>query len=126
MGPVLSPGPELLGSLDDSVSEAAVLESPVAASLAIIEPEDLVFEHERVPWGSGSRIWAQFSLGGAFHAIRLTDTVVAPRVSQRDPGTYSLEDLAPEPPTRLALTVSLAESFQGVHYKLAAAVIGLE
>jgi hypothetical protein len=126
VGPILSPGPELLGGLDDTVSEGAVLESPMIASLAIVEPKDLVFEHERVPWGNGSRIWAQFFLGGAYHAIRLTDTVIAPRMAQHDPGTYGLETIAPKPPSRLALTVSLGESFQGVHYKLAAAVVGLE
>ncbi len=116
-------GPELLGGLSDTISVAAVENAPVDASLAVLEPQDLEFEHERVPWGSGSRVWARFSLGGAYHAVRLTDVVVRPWLLRHEPGVYALEDMGIDPATRIALTVSLGDAFDGTHYKLAAAVL---
>lgn len=115
-------GPELLGGLANTVGEAAVQNAPVDASLAVLEPGDLEFDHERVPWGSGSRVWARFSLGGAYHSIRLTDVAVRPWLLNHDPGVYTLGDMGIDPATRIALTVSLGDAYEGIHYKLAAAV----
>lgn len=120
--PHLVKGPEVLGSLSDRISEAIVQQEPVSVSLQVIEPEALEFEHERVPWGSGSRTWARFSLGAAWHAIRLTDVIVRPWLVKHDPGTYTLEDMGIDRTARVALTVSLGDAFEGTHYKLAASV----
>lgn len=115
-------GPELLGGFGDTISEAAVHDDPGRPSLAVVEPQDLEFERETVPWGSGSRVWARFSVGGARHAVRLTDVAVRPWLLQHDPGVYTLQDMGVDPSARMAVTVSLADAYEGTHYKLAAAV----
>jgi hypothetical protein len=121
----LAEGPGLLGSQSQTVSVAAVLAKPLAASLAVVEPDDLEFEREAVPWGNGSRTWAQLWRGDEYHAVRLTDVIVRPQLLKQEPGSYKLENLGIKPPPRVVVTVSLGEAFNGMHYKLAAAVVGL-
>ena len=111
----LAEGPGLLGSQSQTITVAEVLAQPLAASLAVVEPDDLEFEREEVPWGNGSRPWAQLWLGGEYHAVRLTDVIVRPQLLKQKPGSYSLKSLGIEPPPRVAVTVSVGEAFDGVY-----------
>jgi hypothetical protein len=121
----LEQGPDLLRGIARTLDEDAVQASPMNASLALIEPTDLRFEHESVSWGNGSRLWARFRLGGSHHGLTLSDFVIKPRLQRRPFGTYTLEELEITPPPRTVVTVSLGDAFDGRHYKLAAAVIGV-
>jgi hypothetical protein len=56
----LEHGPDLLGSTARTLDAQACLASPVKSSLAIVAPQALSLENERVRWGDGSRQWAHF------------------------------------------------------------------
>ena len=67
----------------------------------------------------------RFTLAGARYAVRLTDVQVRPWLMGHPEGLYSLQDMGIDSEARIALTISLGDGFQGVHYKLAAAVLRL-
>jgi hypothetical protein len=118
-------GPELLRGTARTLDEQAVQARPMEVSLAVVEPQDLHFEHEQVPWGSGSRMWARFRLGGHHQGLTLSDFAIRPRLGKQPPGIYTLEGLGLQPPARAIITVSLGDALDGRHYKLAAAVFGV-
>jgi hypothetical protein len=121
----LEQGPDLLGGDERTLSEQEVADAPPEASLAIVEAEGLYFEHENVPWGNGSRVWARFRLGGREYGLTVSDFIIRPRLLKRPFGTYSLEDLDIEEFRRSIVTASLADAWNGIHYKLAAAIFEL-
>jgi hypothetical protein len=124
--PHLLPGPEILDGRGRALTVDEVEAHPNDPSLAVVEPVELAFESEPVPWGKGSREWARFRLAGWYHGLTLTDFTVRTPLLERPFGTYDLADLGIVAPPRTILTVSLGEPFDGRHYKLAAAVFGLE
>ncbi len=121
----LERGPTLLGFTGRAIDEQACVDAPLRSSLAIVESQGLSLENERVTWGDGSRQWVHFELAGASHSLPLTDFVIGPRLKRKPFGRYALSELDLPPIRRWIVTVSLGEAYNGVHYKLAAAVFGI-
>jgi len=120
----LHAGGALLGNWGAAVP-AETCEGGVEASLALVEPRELAFEHERVNWGRGSRPRAWFRHAGSLWRLPLTDFVVRPRLLRRPFGICGWDDLQLPTPRRVLLTVSLGEPYDGWHHKLVAAVVPL-
>jgi hypothetical protein len=100
-------------------------EHGLGASLALVEPDDLTFEHEQVDWGRGGRPRAWFRHGGRLWRLPLTDFVVRPQLLKWPFGVYDWDQLELHRPRRVLLTLSLGEPHRGWHHKLVAAVVPL-
>jgi putative nucleic acid modification protein with dual OB domain len=121
----LAAGPVLLGSRDRSMHDD-VARQGVEASLALIEPDDLVFVHERRFDKPSPR--ARFRLANCSYDLPLTDLVVRPRLLARPLGRHRPAALDLGAMERVLLTVSLGEPINAEHpyrYKLVAAVLPL-
>jgi hypothetical protein len=95
------------------------------ASLALVAPSEIRFEHEQVSWGSGSRPRVWFRHRGRRWKLPVTDFTLRPLLLRRPFGVYDWDDLELDARRRVILTVSLGEPHEGWHYKLVAAVVRL-
>ena len=111
-----APGPNLLSGRKGSLSVAQVDERGVYASLALVEPREVVFRSET------GKPRVRFALKDVEYDLPLTDFEVAP-VLMKHQGAWTYGELGFGEPRRLFLTISLSEPFNGRRYKLVAAVI---
>jgi len=116
-------GPELLGGAESRIEYEALLRAPAAASLALVQPQELHWRIEESPQMGKRRTRAAFALDGAPYNLPLTDPVWLKRLAVLPVGCHPHE--AAE--QKMLLTVSLSEPFagDGFCYKLVAAVIEL-
>lgn len=123
--PHIVAGPELLGDTEDSIDDS-VAQDGVEASLAVIEPDAIEFR-SRPPFNPGKRRRARalIELSGQDYDLSITDEVVAPVVRSAETGVYAPAELDLPESGHTVLTASLAEGWNGRHYKLAAAVLFL-
>jgi hypothetical protein len=115
----------LLDSAGGRVAAESLAGHPVAASLALIQPAD-VHWHNLPPLADGKkRPRAAFRLGNARYHLPLTDPAYAKTLAMLETGEHLARELwIPENP-KLLFTISLSEPFEGVCYKLVAAVVVL-
>jgi hypothetical protein len=121
--PYLSPGPGLLGGTEKGVSEAAVAQQGLKASLALVEPDSIEFV-SREPFHPGGprKARAVFELRSQRWDLGITDSVVAPPLRRLESGVYSPTDLGFPTPGHILLTISITEPLDGMRWKLAPAV----
>jgi hypothetical protein len=122
--PHLEPGPALLGGTERGVPEALAQEG-MEASLALVEPDTVMFRSQDNPFEQGRQARAVFVIASQPYDLGITDRAVAPRVKDQLDGTYSPSELGFGEPAHTVLTVSLAEPFNENRWKLAAAVLFL-
>ncbi len=126
--PLLERG--LDGSHEDRVAHGDLEESPIAASLALVEPDSVRWQVRANIRGSRrlrchlDMDWHSFDLG-------VTDPEFVPRAMEalREAPLNSLHPnsaVGIEDDRRLFLTVSLGGNFEGNHFKLVAGVIALD
>jgi len=119
-----SPGPHILGSLLNGVSYDDLVEHPMQSSLCVVEPRGIL-------WGithnvAGNRqVRAAFRLAGADYNLPVSDPSWKDHLRNLEFGSYADNEVGISTGRSTFLTVSLAEPFNGVCYKLIAAVIVL-
>lgn len=121
--PHLAPGPALLGGTEKGV-EDRIAKAGMDASLTLVEPDSIAFRSQDDPFKPGRQARAIFEIAGQWYDLSITDLVVAPVIKQLEDGDYTTEQLGFEG-AHTVLTVSLAESFKGAFWKLAAGVLFL-
>lgn len=121
--PHLAPGPALLGGTEKGVDDR-VAKAGMDASLTLVEPDSITFRAQDNPFKPVRQARAIFEIAGQRYDLSITDRVVAPVVKQLEDGDYTAGQLGFEG-GHTVLTVSLAESFKGAFWKLAAAVLFL-
>lgn len=118
----IEPGPEVLGNSGDRVLYAHLVDHPAPASLALVEPANIQW---RITSSiSGKRqTRAQFSIGDAPYNLSVTDPVWETRLRDLPEGLHPRATGGVPDDATVFLTISLGEPFQGLCYKLVAAVI---
>jgi hypothetical protein len=122
--PAIARGPALLGNVGDRIPFEPFARHPAAASLALVEPNSLQW---RITTGvRGNRqTRARFSLNGHVYDLSVTDPVIERRLVHLPEGLHSIHESGFDPRSRIVLTVSLGEPFNGDCYKLVAGVLVL-
>lgn len=119
--PLLCPGPELLGNSDSGLPEEEA-DAGVAASLTLVEPEQLQFVVRRSFGNLKPR--AFFTLGEQLYDLPVTDRVLKPLLQGKGAGTFETSDLGLSA-TRNLLTISLGQPFNNTNWKLVAGCIAV-
>lgn len=118
-------GPALLGSTSDREPADSFDRAKPQPSLALIRPDgDLVTWHRTRTHSGNHQLRATFRLGRQPYNLVVTDPEWEARVPLAD-GIYNSGELGIPSETRLLLTISLGEPFNGHCYKLVAAVLAL-
>jgi len=109
----------------DRVYAAALAQNPVAASLALIEPDSIQW-HIKPKTENRRQTCAKFELSGlAYDDFVITDPQWERRLEALPLGVHNRIDAGVSQEDRLLFTISLGEPFGGYCYKLVAAVIVL-
>ncbi|HEX6456636.1 MAG TPA: hypothetical protein VF009_08985 [Solirubrobacterales bacterium] len=125
LAPFFSDGPTLLGNYGKAMSEEDATEG-VEASLALIEPSNLSFLL-RPPEDTYGKLKPRvtFEFSSTRYELGLTDIPLEEAVRRAGVGEHSPLDLGVDIGGPVLLTASLGETYEGWHYKLAAAVLFL-
>jgi hypothetical protein len=116
--------PFLLGSPGGRVAVETFADRPAGHSLALVEPSDIRWHN----WALGDdkpRPRVAFRLGNARYNLPLTDPAYAKTLNMLGPGDHPGRDLWIPEGRKLLFTVSLSEPYDGICYKLVAAVVVL-
>jgi hypothetical protein len=118
---------DLLGSTDRKIAGDFLRQHPIDASLTLVEPNDLRWRIETVPWGRGRQEKAYFSLGGGHYDLQVTDPPIEAQLHELAVGTHARTAVGLEDDDDVYLTLSLTEPYEYNDdcYKLVAAVISL-
>lgn len=117
-------GPSLLGTIGDRIPEDALADRAGQPSLCLVWPRDLHWEiRGRDQHGRSRQMRAGFTLRSAPYNLSITDQEWAKRLDHLPSGVHSLQAAGVAPDSRIVLTISLGEPYQGWCYKLVAAVI---
>lgn len=120
----ISTGINFLGDQFDRVYAVALAQNPVAASLALIEPDSIQW-HITTNIKNRRQTRAKFELGGLAYDFGITDPQWEHRLETLALGIHNRIDAGVSQEDRLLFTISLGEPFGGYCYKLIAAVIVL-
>ena len=121
----LSRDPLLLGSDGTRVAASSFAGHPAPASLQLIQPANIHW-HNLPPLATGKkRPRVGFQLGNAQYDLPLTDPAYVKTLNMLEPGEHPGRELWIPENRKLLFTLSLSEPFEGVCYKLVAAVIVL-
>lgn len=117
----LTSGPELLGDCQEKIAYTSLQQKAAVQSLALVCPENLLWQIQENPQGGKRRTRAVFTLAGRLYNLPLTDPTWSKRLSGLPVGCYPWEYNGQE----VLLTISLSEPFakDGFCYKLVAAVV---
>ena len=126
--PLLERG--LDGSREDRVAHGDLEENPIAASLALVEPDSVHWQVRENIRGS-RRLRCHLDMGWQSFDLGVTDPAFVTRAMEalRDVPLNSIHPnsaIGIEDDRRLILTVSLGGNFDGSHFKLVAGVVVVE
>jgi len=120
----LEPGPSLLGSFDKRIS--ADLAVQLNASLALIAPSKMRWFVGRDLYGH-SQARVLFEMNGQSYNLPITDPAWTSRIVRRcsllENGPHPREAIGISRASKVLLTVSLSEAFNGYCYKLVAGIV---
>ncbi len=108
--------PLLFGNNDKSVPYARFEQQSARESLLLVEPGE-------IEWLHFDKARVQFSLGGVYYRLPLTDPPYVARLKNLPAGRYRSVELGIAENRRILFTISLSEPLDGVCYKLVVAVI---
>lgn len=118
-------GPALLEGTERAIPEGAFRRRAAEASLALVEPEQLVWRRCFDENTMRLKDRAVFKLAGASYALPLTDPVFLEGLKALREGEHASEEIGIPAGRTVLLTISLSEPYHGYCYKLAAAVVVL-
>jgi hypothetical protein len=118
-------GPALLGDTGRAIAEASFRRAPAEESLAIVEPSAIVWRRSFDERAMRLKDRAVFDLAGVCYDLPLTDPVYLERLKPLREGEHENEEVGIPRQARVLLTISLSEPYEGLCYKLAAAVVVL-
>ena len=119
----ISHDPLLFGSPGGAVPMEYLASHPAASSLALVRPAGIRW-HNLPPMPDGKkRPRAAFRLGNAHYDLPLTDPAYAKTLNMLGPGDHPARDLWIPEDRKQLFTISLSEPFDGICYKLVAAVV---
>jgi hypothetical protein len=116
-------GPVLFGNTGRSVPSAQFRRSPARESLALIQPVGIRWRTEFNTYQLRNVPRVVFQLGDVSYDLPVTDPAYAGPLQRRDEGEYSSSDLGIPESRTILFTISLGEPFEGICYKLVAAVV---
>jgi hypothetical protein len=121
-----SPGPHILGNLLSRVSYEYLVQHPMQSSLCVVEPRRILWDITTNVRGN-RQVRAIFKLAGADYNLPISDPIWKGHLKNLGFDSYEDNEVGISADRSTFLTVSLAEPspFDGVCYKLIAAVIVL-
>jgi very-short-patch-repair endonuclease len=121
----LSSGDLLFGDADKRIAVDVLDACAAQASLALVEPRELVFRVVQKTTRKGLQARAAFRLGRIQYDLPFTDLAYVEALYDLGEGEYSVHELGIAEGDRLLLTVSLAEPFEDFCYKLVAGLVSI-
>lgn len=119
----LAPDALLFGGPGAKIAMEYLEKHPAPSSLALVQPADIRW-HNLPPLADGKRRpRVAFRLGNARYDLPLTDPAYAKTLNMLEPGVHAARELWIPEDRKLLFTISLSEPFDGICYKLVAAVI---
>lgn len=112
----VSENPLLFGNSGKSVSDARFEHLPAKESLVLIEPSD-------IQWLRHDKARVIFRLENLYYNLPLTDPRFVGPLNRLAPGGHRSAELGIPENRRILFTLSLGDPFDGICYKLVAAVI---
>lgn len=114
----------LLGSTGSSIPESRCQQEPLSRSLQLFEPATTTWRVD-TNWSGRRQHRARFEIGGTQHDLPITDIEWEARMRRlcEELGDYNNKALEIQSGSRVFLTISLGEPYNGSCYKLIAAVI---
>ena len=116
---------QLFGNTQRSVPQAQFRKGAARESLALVEPTDIRWRTEFSTYELRNVSRVLFRLGDVSYNLPLTDPAYAGSLQRRDEGDYRSSDLGIPEDGPILFTISLAEPFEGMCYKLVAAVVAV-
>jgi hypothetical protein len=105
------------------VPSAQFRRSPARESLALVQPAGIRWRSEFNTYQLRNVPRVVFQLGDVSYDLPVTDPAYAGPLQRRDEGEYSSSDLGIPESRTILFTISLGEPFEGICYKLVAAVV---
>ena len=119
----VSRDPAILGNQRRFVTEKQMRARPAADSLVLVQPADIRWRTEFSTHELRNTARVLFRLGGVPYDLPLTDPVYAGPLQRRAEGDYGSSDLGIPEDAIVLLTISLGHPFNGICYKLVAAIV---
>ena len=116
----------LLGNDANKVPYSELERKPVVSSLALIEPQDLIFRVVRRPLGTNLQARAGFRFGEVAYDLPVTDVAWEETLKALGKGDHSPATAGIGDDKRILLTVTLGDPNVGHCYKLVAGLVALD
>jgi len=116
-------GSLLFGDAGRATPEAHFEQRAAGESLTLVRPTDVRWYTEFNTYDLRNKPRVIFRLGDVQYDLPLTDPAYAGPLQRRDVGEYRSSDLGIPEDRKILFTISLGEPFDGICYKLVAAVV---
>lgn len=115
--------PRLFGNTNRAISQTQFRDRAARASLVLVQPSKIRWRTEFNTYQLRNMPRVLFELADVSYDLPLTDPAYAGPLQRRDEGEYRSADLGIPEDAPILFTISLGEPFDGICYKLVAAVV---